>query len=227
MITINSARFPRTRIIFHPYIKVNHDHRHHHYIMCELMKRNRGGSFCEFSRDTKTTLSSDAATPISTRALPSLRQISDRPLGTAGSCLTASPGPYNPLRTLALLRSSPSLVNARHRSQSWQAERQWENAGRWGSCWGCPSPSSRWSCRSLARSSGFSGKSNRKRQKMDFSVPVNPPADIASCYSFFDRTILSCLCPCCICCSALANLAVDLVKLPVKVLRWFTDQIPC
>ncbi|KAB1227989.1 hypothetical protein CJ030_MR1G022976 [Morella rubra] len=40
-------------------------------------------------------------------------------------------------------------------------------------------------------------------------------------------TLLSCLCPCCICCGMLANLAVDLVKLPVKVLRWFTDQIPC
>ncbi|BAT92312.1 hypothetical protein PHAVU_005G100600 [Phaseolus vulgaris] len=40
-------------------------------------------------------------------------------------------------------------------------------------------------------------------------------------------SILSCLCPCCICCAGLANLAVSLVKLPVKVLRWFTRQIPC
>lgn len=41
------------------------------------------------------------------------------------------------------------------------------------------------------------------------------------------RTVLSCLCPCCICCAALANFAVDLVKLPVKILRWFIHQIPC
>ncbi|GMY10210.1 signaling peptide TAXIMIN 2 [Fagus crenata] len=40
-------------------------------------------------------------------------------------------------------------------------------------------------------------------------------------------TVLSCLCPCCICCAGLANMAVGLVKLPVKVLRWFTHQIPC
>ncbi|KAF8008008.1 hypothetical protein BT93_K1865 [Corymbia citriodora subsp. variegata] len=40
-------------------------------------------------------------------------------------------------------------------------------------------------------------------------------------------TILSCLCPCCICCAALANLAMGLVKLPIRILRWFTDQIPC
>ncbi|KAF8411124.1 hypothetical protein HHK36_003663 [Tetracentron sinense] len=40
-------------------------------------------------------------------------------------------------------------------------------------------------------------------------------------------SVLSCLCPCCICCTALANLAVDLIKLPVKIIRWFIDQIPC
>ncbi|KAJ7948362.1 putative Transmembrane protein, partial [Quillaja saponaria] len=40
-------------------------------------------------------------------------------------------------------------------------------------------------------------------------------------------TVLSCLCPCCICCAGLANLAGSLIKLPVKVLRWFIDQIPC
>ncbi|KAK2370671.1 hypothetical protein P8452_57789 [Trifolium repens] len=40
-------------------------------------------------------------------------------------------------------------------------------------------------------------------------------------------SILSCLCPCCICCAGLANLAVSLVKLPVRVLKWFTRQIPC
>ncbi|KAE8679957.1 hypothetical protein F3Y22_tig00111392pilonHSYRG00054 [Hibiscus syriacus] len=40
-------------------------------------------------------------------------------------------------------------------------------------------------------------------------------------------TILSCICPCCICCAGLANFAVDLIKLPIRVLRWFIDQIPC
>ncbi|CAL0329002.1 unnamed protein product [Lupinus luteus] len=40
-------------------------------------------------------------------------------------------------------------------------------------------------------------------------------------------TILSCLCPCCICCAELANVAVSLVKLPVRILRWFISQIPC
>ncbi|XP_054814341.1 signaling peptide TAXIMIN 2-like [Prosopis cineraria] len=40
-------------------------------------------------------------------------------------------------------------------------------------------------------------------------------------------SILSCICPCCFCCSALANLAMKLIRLPVKIIRWFTDQIPC
>ncbi|XP_034679231.1 signaling peptide TAXIMIN 2 [Vitis riparia] len=40
-------------------------------------------------------------------------------------------------------------------------------------------------------------------------------------------TLLSCLCPCCICCAGLANLAVSLVKMPIKVMRWFIEQIPC
>ncbi|KAG6741285.1 signaling peptide TAXIMIN 2-like [Populus alba x Populus x berolinensis] len=40
-------------------------------------------------------------------------------------------------------------------------------------------------------------------------------------------TILSCLCPCCVCCAALANLAMDVVQLPVRILRWFIDEIPC
>ncbi|KAL9340014.1 hypothetical protein Peur_066233 [Populus x canadensis] len=40
-------------------------------------------------------------------------------------------------------------------------------------------------------------------------------------------TILSCLCPCCVCCAALANFAVDIVRLPVRILTWFIDQIPC
>ncbi|KAI3427577.1 uncharacterized protein J3R85_009414 [Psidium guajava] len=40
-------------------------------------------------------------------------------------------------------------------------------------------------------------------------------------------TVLSCLCPCCICCVGVAKLAVSLLKLPVKILRWFTEKIPC
>ncbi|KAF1899669.1 hypothetical protein Lal_00019799 [Lupinus albus] len=40
-------------------------------------------------------------------------------------------------------------------------------------------------------------------------------------------SILSCLCPCCICCTELANVAVSLVKLPIRILRWFISQIPC
>ncbi|XP_047057462.1 signaling peptide TAXIMIN 2-like [Lolium rigidum] len=38
---------------------------------------------------------------------------------------------------------------------------------------------------------------------------------------------LSCLCPCCVCCAAAANLAVSLIQMPVKVIRWFIRQIPC
>ncbi|XP_047307160.1 signaling peptide TAXIMIN 2 [Impatiens glandulifera] len=40
-------------------------------------------------------------------------------------------------------------------------------------------------------------------------------------------SVLSCLCPCFCCCAGLANMAVDLIKLPIKVIRWFTEQIPC
>ncbi|XP_050248375.1 signaling peptide TAXIMIN 2-like [Quercus robur] len=40
-------------------------------------------------------------------------------------------------------------------------------------------------------------------------------------------TVLSCLCPCCICFAGLANMAMGIVKLPVKVIRWFIEKIPC
>ncbi|XP_027172875.1 uncharacterized protein LOC113772473 [Coffea eugenioides] len=40
-------------------------------------------------------------------------------------------------------------------------------------------------------------------------------------------SFLNCICPCCICCTGFVNMAVSLVKLPVKIIRWFTDQIPC
>ncbi|KAF7144684.1 hypothetical protein RHSIM_Rhsim04G0071100 [Rhododendron simsii] len=45
--------------------------------------------------------------------------------------------------------------------------------------------------------------------------------------SFIFQTVLSCLCPCCCCCVGLANMAVGLMKLPFKIITWFTDQIPC
>ncbi|KAL2328177.1 hypothetical protein Fmac_021604 [Flemingia macrophylla] len=37
-------------------------------------------------------------------------------------------------------------------------------------------------------------------------------------------SILSCLCPCC---GEFATMGVCLVKLPIRVLRWFIDKIPC
>ncbi|CAL5336785.1 hypothetical protein ACSBR2_012380 [Camellia fascicularis] len=40
-------------------------------------------------------------------------------------------------------------------------------------------------------------------------------------------SVLSCLCPCCCCCTGIANMAMGLIKLPFKIIRWFTDQIPC
>ncbi|KAI3906269.1 hypothetical protein MKW92_030421 [Papaver armeniacum] len=40
-------------------------------------------------------------------------------------------------------------------------------------------------------------------------------------------TVLSCICPCCICCAGLANFAVSLIKLPFSIISWFIDQIPC
>ncbi|XP_022876771.1 uncharacterized protein LOC111394966 [Olea europaea var. sylvestris] len=40
-------------------------------------------------------------------------------------------------------------------------------------------------------------------------------------------SLLSCVCPCCICCAGIANLSVSLVKMPIKVIRWFIDLIPC
>ncbi|KAL6975882.1 hypothetical protein U1Q18_024679 [Sarracenia purpurea var. burkii] len=40
-------------------------------------------------------------------------------------------------------------------------------------------------------------------------------------------SVLSCLCPCCCCCTGIVNLAMDVIKLPFKIITWFTDQIPC
>ncbi|PIA35173.1 hypothetical protein AQUCO_00300248v1 [Aquilegia coerulea] len=39
-------------------------------------------------------------------------------------------------------------------------------------------------------------------------------------------SILNCICPCCISCTAIVNLAMSLVKLPVEIVIWFIDKIP-
>ncbi|KAK4723558.1 hypothetical protein R3W88_026337 [Solanum pinnatisectum] len=38
---------------------------------------------------------------------------------------------------------------------------------------------------------------------------------------------LSCICPCCLCVTVLVELALQLIKAPIHVMEWFTDQIPC
>ncbi|XP_074357859.1 signaling peptide TAXIMIN 2-like [Apium graveolens] len=40
-------------------------------------------------------------------------------------------------------------------------------------------------------------------------------------------SVLSCLCPCCFCCAWLLDTAVDLIKLPINIIKWFIDLIPC
>lgn len=47
------------------------------------------------------------------------------------------------------------------------------------------------------------------------------------CIWFCCRSVVSIVCPCCCCVAGLANLAMFLIKLPVKTMKWFTDQIPC
>ncbi|KAH9574613.1 hypothetical protein CY35_01G067300 [Sphagnum magellanicum] len=38
---------------------------------------------------------------------------------------------------------------------------------------------------------------------------------------------LACCCPCLLCFTILAELAISLIKAPFTVIRWFTRQIPC
>ncbi|XP_019265483.1 PREDICTED: uncharacterized protein LOC109243049 [Nicotiana attenuata] len=38
---------------------------------------------------------------------------------------------------------------------------------------------------------------------------------------------LSIICPCCICVTLLVELALELIKAPIHVMEWFTNQIPC
>ncbi|KAM5578223.1 signaling peptide TAXIMIN 2 [Rosa sericea] len=50
---------------------------------------------------------------------------------------------------------------------------------------------------------------------------------VVGCVIWVFGTVLSCLCPCCCCVAGLANMAVSLIKLPIKILKCSTDQIPC
>ncbi|XP_072962832.1 signaling peptide TAXIMIN 2-like [Typha angustifolia] len=40
-------------------------------------------------------------------------------------------------------------------------------------------------------------------------------------------TLLTIVCPCCVCFAWLANTAMDLIQLPVSVIQCFVDLIPC
>ncbi|KAJ7544428.1 hypothetical protein O6H91_09G079200 [Diphasiastrum complanatum] len=40
-------------------------------------------------------------------------------------------------------------------------------------------------------------------------------------------TLLICICPCCICVAAIIDIALELIKAPLHVITWFTEQIPC
>ncbi|XP_021719276.1 uncharacterized protein LOC110686959 [Chenopodium quinoa] len=39
-------------------------------------------------------------------------------------------------------------------------------------------------------------------------------------------SMLSYVCPCLSCCADLANKAMEIIKLPITVFRWFVDKIP-
>uniref|UniRef100_K4CGW3 Uncharacterized protein n=1 Tax=Solanum lycopersicum TaxID=4081 RepID=K4CGW3_SOLLC len=40
-------------------------------------------------------------------------------------------------------------------------------------------------------------------------------------------SLLSCLCPCCFCCAGIGRVAINMVKLPNKIIIWFIQKIPC
>ncbi|GFP79723.1 hypothetical protein PHJA_000115800 [Phtheirospermum japonicum] len=40
-------------------------------------------------------------------------------------------------------------------------------------------------------------------------------------------TLLTCLCPCCLCVTVIVEMALGLIKAPFSVMKWFTEQIPC
>ncbi|GKV24930.1 hypothetical protein SLE2022_117810 [Rubroshorea leprosula] len=39
--------------------------------------------------------------------------------------------------------------------------------------------------------------------------------------------LLTLICPCCLCVTVIVELALELVKAPIHVMEWFTEQIPC
>ncbi|KAE8662804.1 hypothetical protein F3Y22_tig00113124pilonHSYRG00094 [Hibiscus syriacus] len=39
--------------------------------------------------------------------------------------------------------------------------------------------------------------------------------------------LLTLICPCCLCVTVLVEMALELVKAPIHVMEWFTEQIPC
>ncbi|KAK6259862.1 hypothetical protein QQP08_003788 [Theobroma cacao] len=39
--------------------------------------------------------------------------------------------------------------------------------------------------------------------------------------------LLTLICPCCLCVTVVAELALELVKAPIHVMKWFTEKIPC
>ncbi|XP_039146801.1 signaling peptide TAXIMIN 1-like, partial [Dioscorea cayenensis subsp. rotundata] len=39
--------------------------------------------------------------------------------------------------------------------------------------------------------------------------------------------LLSCICPCYLCMTILVELAIELIKAPLHVMKWFISQIPC
>ncbi|XP_008456209.2 signaling peptide TAXIMIN 2-like [Cucumis melo] len=40
-------------------------------------------------------------------------------------------------------------------------------------------------------------------------------------------SLLSCICPCCVCFAVLSDFSISLMKLPINVMDWFIDLIPC
>ncbi|KAG4180238.1 hypothetical protein ERO13_A10G154100v2 [Gossypium hirsutum] len=39
--------------------------------------------------------------------------------------------------------------------------------------------------------------------------------------------LLTLICPCCLSVTVLVEMALELVKAPIHVMEWFTEQIPC
>ncbi|XVE86350.1 hypothetical protein DITRI_Ditri18aG0028100 [Diplodiscus trichospermus] len=39
--------------------------------------------------------------------------------------------------------------------------------------------------------------------------------------------LLTLICPCCLCVTVIVEMALELIKAPIHVMEWFTEQIPC